>query len=93
MYKEKEHMHGRDANGKKPYERPALRTPTSNQAILFLTGYAYIGNQGARELLEFLFPEPMYPRNSERTRQIRDSAESKRRDERGVNSAEETTAV
>jgi hypothetical protein len=43
----------------KPYERPTLRKITSNQAILFLTGHAYIRDQGAKELLEFLFPEPV----------------------------------
>jgi hypothetical protein len=44
------------------YEPPQLRTPTSNQAILYLTGYAYLGDQGAKDLLEILFPDPTYSR-------------------------------
>ena len=40
----------------RPYEAPLLRTLSSNQAALFLVGHAYIGHQGARDLLELLFP-------------------------------------
>jgi len=50
-------------NGKS-YERPMLRNLTLNQASLFLVGHAYIGDQGARELLELLFPDPAYPNRS-----------------------------
>jgi hypothetical protein len=39
---------------RKPYERPTLRKPTPEQATLFLVGHAYIGNQGAKELLELV---------------------------------------
>src|ERR1019366_10113025 len=42
----------------KPYEQPMLRELTSEQAVLFLVGHAYIGNQGAKELMEMLFPLP-----------------------------------
>jgi len=31
--------------------------PTSEQATLFLIGHAHIGNRGAKELLELVFPE------------------------------------
>ena len=59
----------RDPNrdGARPYEKPILREPKSNQAILFLTGHAYIGDKGARDLLELLFPEPTCPTDLERT--------------------------
>jgi hypothetical protein len=39
-------------------EHPILRELTSEQAVLFLEGHAYIDNQGAKELLELLFPLP-----------------------------------
>jgi hypothetical protein len=39
------------------YEQPLLRKPTSEQATLFLVGHAYIGNRGAKEMLESVFPE------------------------------------
>lgn len=55
-------MQAADGDHRKSYERPQLRRPTSDQAILFLTGHAYIGDQGARDLLELLFPEPMHSR-------------------------------
>jgi hypothetical protein len=38
------------------YEQPILRKLTSEQAVLFLVGHAYIGHRGARVLLELLFP-------------------------------------
>jgi len=46
---------------RKSYERPMLRSLTSNQAALFLVGYAHIGDRGAKELLELLFPKPTDP--------------------------------
>jgi hypothetical protein len=51
-------MQPHNVDRRKCYERPTLRNLTSNQATLFLVGHAYIGDQGARELLELLFPEP-----------------------------------
>ena len=39
-----------------PYSSPQLRTRTFAQATVFLTGYAWIGDEGARDLLESLFP-------------------------------------
>ena len=51
-------MQPRDVGKPKPYEQPTLRKPTSSQATLFLVGHAYIGDRGATELLELLFPEP-----------------------------------
>jgi len=51
-------MQPRDVGKHKPYERPTLRNPTSSQATLFLVGHAYIGDRGAKDLLELLFPEP-----------------------------------
>jgi hypothetical protein len=43
---------------RKPYTQPILKKLTPEQATLFLVGHAYIGNPGAKELLELLFPEP-----------------------------------
>jgi len=50
-----------DVGNRKFYEPPALRRPTTSQAALFLVGHAYIGDQGAKEMLELLFPEPASP--------------------------------
>lgn len=41
-----------------PYSPPQLQTRTVAQAALFLTGHAWIGNEGARDLLELIFPPP-----------------------------------
>lgn len=46
---------------RKPYEPPTLRKPTQDQATLFLTGHAYLGDNGARELLELWFADPAMP--------------------------------
>ena len=43
---------------RKRYAAPILRTLRSEQAALFLVGYAYVGHQGARAILEILFPAP-----------------------------------
>ena len=42
----------------KPYSPPQLHQRTLDQAKLFLVGHAWVGNVGARELLELLFREP-----------------------------------
>jgi hypothetical protein len=42
---------------RKFYEPPAMKTRELSQAILFLVGHAYIGDVGAKDLLELLFPE------------------------------------
>jgi hypothetical protein len=44
---------------RKCYAPPLLRTLRSEQAALFLVGYAYVGHQGARAILEILFPAPV----------------------------------
>ena len=51
-------MQSPNVGKRKPYEQPILRELTSEQAVLFLVGHAYIGNQGAKELMEMLFPLP-----------------------------------
>jgi hypothetical protein len=43
---------------KKSYLPPSLSKRSFPQATLLLTGHAWIGDTGARELLELLFPEP-----------------------------------
>ena len=43
---------------RKPYEPPAVRRRTPEQSKLLLLGHAWNGNQGAKDLLEVLFPEP-----------------------------------
>jgi hypothetical protein len=43
---------------KKTYAAPQLRTPTEEQARLFLIGYAWEGDRNARELLALLFLDP-----------------------------------
>jgi hypothetical protein len=43
---------------RKPYSPPQLQTRTFEQAALFLTGHAWIGNQDAKDLLKLLFPTP-----------------------------------
>jgi hypothetical protein len=37
-----------------PYSPPVLQTRTMEQAKLLLVGYAWIGHDGARELLEIV---------------------------------------
>ena len=37
-----------------PYSPPLLQTRTTEQAMLLLVGYAWIGHNGARELLEIV---------------------------------------
>jgi hypothetical protein len=41
---------------RKRYAEPTLRKLTREQATLSLVGHAYIGHQGARQILEILFP-------------------------------------
>ena len=57
---------------RKPYEPPTLRKRTWSQATLFLTGHAYLGDHGAKELLELLFPEPTIPNTPKQIRDNRD---------------------
>ena len=42
----------------KVYLKPALRKITPEQASLLLIGHASVGAQGARHLLEVVFPDP-----------------------------------
>jgi hypothetical protein len=46
---------------RKCYEAPTMRRPALSQAVLFLVGFAYIGDRGATDLLELLFPETNTP--------------------------------
>jgi len=39
------------------YSAPELRKLEPEQARLLLTGHAFVGDRGARELLELIFPE------------------------------------
>lgn len=50
---------------RKSYDPPTLRKLTWNQSTLFLTGHAYLGDRGATELLELLFPVPANPNDLE----------------------------
>lgn len=43
---------------KKTYSAPGLMQRNREQATLFLVGHAWIGDTGARHLLELFFPEP-----------------------------------
>ncbi len=60
---------------RKSYEPPTLRKPTWNQATLFLTGHAYIGDPGAKDLLELLFPMPFNPIRPKPLRDTREGSE------------------
>jgi len=44
--------------GKKKYQAPVARKLTPEQAKLLLVGHATVGDQGAKELMELVFPEP-----------------------------------
>ncbi len=41
-----------------PYSPPQLQVRTFAQAAVFLTGHAWIGDEGARDLLELMFSLP-----------------------------------
>ena len=41
----------------KKYEKPAIRKLTPEQGKLLLIGHASLGDQGAKDLLELMFPE------------------------------------
>ena len=47
------------------YERPMLRKLTPEQGTLLALGYAMQGDQGAKELLEQLFPSPAQSENAQ----------------------------
>jgi len=42
---------------KKKYSPPSLTKRSPEQATLLLVGYAWVGDTGARDLLELVFPE------------------------------------
>ncbi len=46
----------------KVYVKPALRKLTGEQANLILFGHACVGDPGARDLMEIVFPEQRPPR-------------------------------
>jgi len=43
---------------KKEYQAPIVRRLSSEQAKLLLLGHASIGDQGAKDLMNLVFPEP-----------------------------------
>jgi hypothetical protein len=43
---------------RKPYEKPTVRKLTPEQATLVLTGHAMMGDQGARHLMDLVYPDP-----------------------------------
>jgi hypothetical protein len=45
----------------KRYETPAFRKLTAEQARLLLIGHASVGDQGAKDLLELIFPDNRPP--------------------------------
>jgi len=45
------------AKTKKPYVKPTATKITDEQAKLKLFGHATMGDQGAKDLLEIMFPE------------------------------------
>ena len=45
------------AKARKPYVKPTATQLTREQAKLKLLGHATVGDQGAKELLEMMFPE------------------------------------
>jgi hypothetical protein len=50
-------VHLNSIANRKSYDPPAIRTLEFNQGVLLLVGHAYIGDAGAKYLLELLFPE------------------------------------
>ncbi len=48
-------------DSQKCYEKPQVRKLTLEQARLLLAGYASIGDQGAADLMELVFPEQDHP--------------------------------
>jgi hypothetical protein len=50
-------MQDPSADKRKSYTQPILKKLTRETAVLFLVGHAYIGNQGAKDMLELFFPE------------------------------------
>jgi len=46
---------------RKPYEKPALRKLTEEQARLLLWGESSAGNEDAKKLLELFYPEIARP--------------------------------
>jgi hypothetical protein len=49
---------------RKPYEKPAATKLTAEQAKLKLLGYASLGDQGAKDLLEMMFPAASFAKDS-----------------------------
>lgn len=50
-----------ESGNRKRYDQPILTTLTLEQGTLFLVGHAYLGHQGATDLMEVLFPLPQAP--------------------------------
>jgi hypothetical protein len=48
-------------NLQKRYEKPQVRKLTPEQARLLLVGHASMGDQGATDLMELVFPEQDHP--------------------------------
>ena len=51
-----------ESDNRRRYDQPILRRLTFEQGKLFLVGYAYVGHQAARDIMEVLFPQPCNPR-------------------------------
>jgi len=45
------------AETRKPYEKPAMRKLSKEQARMLLLGEVMAGNEGASEMLELFYPE------------------------------------
>jgi len=48
---------GKQAKTRKPYEKPTVTKLTPEQAKPKLFGHASMGDQGAKDLLELMFPD------------------------------------
>jgi hypothetical protein len=56
---------------KKTYSPPKLNKLTPDQATLLLTGHATCGDQGAKDLLDVLYPPARTRAKSQRSREFR----------------------
>ncbi len=50
-------MQSLNIHKRKPYEKPCIRQLNSEQAIRLLLEHASMGHEGAKELLDLLFPK------------------------------------
>jgi len=52
-----------ECGNRRRYGQPILRRLTFEQGTLFLVGYAYVGNKGAREIMAVVFPTALESRS------------------------------